>query len=165
MTDAWVDGSFAIFDYFSTQFLFSSATILAVSSLFGTKDSADDGDKFQVTVELLDQLAQNGNLGAKEFSLHAHAIKSTMQEEVATRNGQVTDGSGDVNSSIMPGQGSQMLHGAAGITAGMALAEPSFQEFLAQSDFDLQFLDVPPFTYSGNPFEPELWGNSWSPAG
>lgn len=158
-----MDGSFAIFDYFSTQFLFSSATILAVSSLLGTKDSTEDGDKFQVSVELLDQLAQNGNFGAKEFSLHANAIRTTMQEAVQKKNGGSTDSiEADTRPSYAPNPEVQPLSGS--ITAGMALAEPSLQEFLAQSDFDLQFLDVPPFPGSGNPYEPELWGDSWSPA-
>lgn len=160
-----MDGSFAIFDYFSTQFLFSSATILAVSSLLGTKDSNEDGDKFQVSVELLDQLAQNGNFGAKEFSLHANAIKRTIQEFVQKKNSGMADSSeAEPRPSYAVDQEPQPLSGGSGITAGMALAEPSLQEFLAQSDFDLQFFDVPPFPGSGNPFEPELWGDSWSPA-
>ena len=133
----------------------------------GTNDSAEDGDKFQVAVQLLEQLCQNGQLGAKEFSLHAGAIKSTIEEDYVKRNIAQKGESGNIEYPVRQDPEPQALGlggNGAGITAGMALAEPSLQEFLAQPDFDLQLLDVPAFMGSEDPYGSELWGGTgWSP--
>ncbi|KAK2599835.1 hypothetical protein N8I77_011558 [Diaporthe amygdali] len=56
LTQSWMEGSFATFDCFFTHYLFSSATILAVSSLLGGEDSASDHDTFEQAAWLLKKL-------------------------------------------------------------------------------------------------------------
>lgn len=52
------------------------------------------------------------------------------------------------------------------VTAGMALAEPSLQEFLSQPDIDLRFIDTS--IYDGglqSLYWPELRGEDWMGGG
>lgn len=150
LTDTWIDGSFAIFDYTYTQYLFSAATILAISSLsIGASDDSDR-DSFDSACQFLEQLSRNGNFAANEFSIHLNAIKLSMAD---VRGGQpnpaVFDGMlGSVNQDqdfppnnfaspgAMNSVGPQPT-----MTAEMALAEPSLQDFLSQPEFDGNFLD------------------------
>jgi proline utilization trans-activator len=140
LTECWISGSFPTFDYFYTQYLFSVAFILAISSLLDERDYRNDADSFETAVQFLEQLGQNGNLAAKEFCWHIDSFKLGM-EELRTSNQE---------SSAQPAQWSGRSHDETGlfseagkrVTTEIALAEPSLQEFLAQPDFDLQFIDT-----------------------
>ncbi|KAL5392049.1 hypothetical protein PMIN03_003860 [Paraphaeosphaeria minitans] len=155
ITDAWIHGTFATFDYFNTQYLFSAATILAVSSLLHTPQSKSDGENFDNAVELLRQLAQSGSFGAKEFCEHIDAMSQSM---AAARN--------EVPQSVL-GTPAELQHppvnafAGTSMTAGMALADPSFQGFLAETDLDMQALDNPSFYGLQTPYWPEIWGDDW----
>lgn len=67
-----------VFDFFYTQYLFSAATILAISTLLHGKDRQSDEDQFEVTVSFLVQLQDNGNYAAAEFHKHIEAITDLM---------------------------------------------------------------------------------------
>lgn len=150
LTDTWIDGSFAIFDYTYTQYLFSAATILAISSLsIGAKDDSDR-DSFDSACQFLEQLSRNGNFAANEFSIQLYAIKVSMAAVRDTETKpEALEGVLDTlnpdqvfthNDFTPPGTmnsiGSQPT-----MTAEMALAEPSLQDFLSQPEFDGSFLD------------------------
>lgn len=55
-----------------------------------------------------------------------------------------------------------LFYTGSGITAGMALAETSLQEVLAEPDLNLQLFDTPSFDGLQTPFWPELWGDRWT---
>lgn len=78
---SWADGTFLTFDYFHVQFLFSSATILALSALLQGPGWANDREDFLLACSFLHQLEQNGNLVAKEFSTHVDALKKMLLED------------------------------------------------------------------------------------
>ncbi|RAR01767.1 c6 transcription factor [Stemphylium lycopersici] len=153
LTDAWIHGTLATLDYFDTQYLFSATTILAISSLLRSPRSQSDGDNFQNAVELLRQLAQSGNYGAKEFVEHTDAMEQSMQlvsntsfALVPPRQQPLAD-----PESMLPPPSEAM-------TAGMALADPSLQYFLSESDLDLQALSNPSF---GGLQTPYWWADGW----
>ncbi|KAI1843554.1 hypothetical protein JX266_010187 [Neoarthrinium moseri] len=150
LVDSWVDGSFLTFDYSPTLYLFSAATILSLSSLLQGQGSSKDRDDFELALQLTTELNQNGNCAAVEFERHLQAMKGCMKVfEESTQVSTHTDG---IDSSGMVSQapGSMGLDYALGtttyntgtFTAGMALAEPSMQAFLSQSDPNFQHMDI-----------------------
>lgn len=165
LTESWIDGAFATFGYFDTQYLFSAATILAISSLMNGKDSQSDGDHFETAAQFLSQLEQNGNFAAKEFCRHIDAMKLIMRETGGGGTGALESSS--TAASAIPGgavQDSELPYaaGSSMVTAGMALAEPSLQEFLSQPDLDLRFIDTS--IYDGglqSLYWPDLRGEDW----
>jgi proline utilization trans-activator len=148
-----------MFDYFKTQYLFSASTILAVSSLLGTNRSQSDEDHFNNAVEILKQLDQGGNFGAEEFCQHLDAMKKSMENANQVRHG---DSQATTLSSESMGPETGLFYTNLGITAGMALAEASLQEVLAEPDLNLQLFDTPSFDGLQTPFWPELWGDGWT---
>lgn len=137
ITDAWAHGSFATFDYFHTQYLFSAATVLAISSSLRSPQSESDNYKFENAVELLRQLERSGSFVAKEFCEHIDAMQSSIAAiDCSFVLGQSVQGPEQNNESeaVAASVGT-------GLTAGMALAEPSFRDFLAETDLDTQGFD------------------------
>ncbi|KAM0717252.1 hypothetical protein Q7P37_007104 [Cladosporium fusiforme] len=121
---SWADGTFLTFDYFHVQFLFSSATILALSALLQGTGWANDREDFLLACSFLHQLEQNGNFVAKEFSAHVDALKKMMLEEERGGGG---DG-GDVGqpATAVPGLGN---------------LNPPLQDFLDFPEIDLDFME------------------------
>lgn len=101
LTDCWIDGSFAIFDYTYTQYLFSATTILAISSLSLGRADQEDRDSFEYAHQFIDQLRRNGNFAALEFWRHVDEVKIGMAE-FAARNGGVGTGDVDVGAAAAP---------------------------------------------------------------
>ncbi|KAF5660121.1 transcription activator [Fusarium heterosporum] len=166
LIDCWVDGSFATFDYFYTQYLFSAATVLAISSLIDSKECRSDKEQFESAAQFLTQLKENGNFSAEEFCRHLDAMKVCMTAVEARR------GNYDVsNAGLMPLEGIDVGPAFANATAGMALSEPSLQELLSQPVLDLQFIDASMY-HDGSQglywpdISPESWcANGWTPGG
>ena len=144
LTDTWIDGSFAIYDYTYTQYLFSAATILAISSISIGQNDDSDKDGFDSASQFLDQLKQNGNYAAREFCQHLQAIKLSLNTFRNPTNADTFNAFAlpfpqppFTPSNTTPGSTFQPT-----MTAEMALAEPSLQDFLTHSDFDPGFLDT-----------------------
>ncbi|KAK7429421.1 hypothetical protein QQZ08_004013 [Neonectria magnoliae] len=162
LIECWIDGSFATFDYFYTQYLFSAATVLAISSLLDWKDCRSDREQFESSVQFLEQLKETGNFAAGEFCQHTDAMKVTMAAAQARR--------GDFS---MPGTTPTLIdssalgaldvgHAFAGATAGMALSEPSLQELLSQPVLDLQFINASMYQDgSQGLYWPDISPESW----
>ncbi|KAK7729500.1 hypothetical protein SLS57_001987 [Botryosphaeria dothidea] len=163
LTESWIDGAFATFGYFDTQYLFSAATILAISSLMNGKDAQSDGDHFETGAQFLGQLEHGGNFAAKEFCRHIDAMKLLMREAGGTGSYAV-DASAAPSSNIPGAVQNEEIQYTPGsmVTAGMALAEPSLQEFLSQPDIDLRFIDTSIYD-SGlqSLYWPDLRGEDW----
>ncbi|KAB2577777.1 putative transcriptional regulatory protein [Lasiodiplodia hormozganensis] len=167
LTESWIDGAFATFGYFDTQYLFSAATILAISSFLNSKDAQSDGDHFETAAQFLGQLEQNGNFAAKEFCRHIDAMRRIMQEARGTETYAVNPSAPQSSAAagVVQGEEVQYTPGSM-VTAGMALAEPSLQEFLSQPDIDLRFIDTS--IYDGglqSLYWPELRGEDWMGGG
>ncbi|TPX07440.1 uncharacterized protein E0L32_002090 [Thyridium curvatum] len=76
---SWIDGSFKTFDYTQTQYLFSVATIHAVSNFLHGPGGSKDQDAFEFAQQLMQELVRSGSVVAAEFSQHLEAIKGDMQ--------------------------------------------------------------------------------------
>ncbi|KAH7009938.1 fungal-specific transcription factor domain-containing protein [Ilyonectria destructans] len=169
LIECWIDGSFATFDYFYTQYLFSAATVLAISSLLDGKDCRNDREQFESSVQFLEQLRETGNFAAGEFCQHTDAMKVTMAAAQARRGDFSIPGG---TPALMDGSSLGALDvGAAfaGATAGMALSEPSLQELLSQPVLDLQFINASMYQDESQglywpDISPESWGaDPWVP--
>ncbi|TIC95126.1 putative transcriptional regulatory protein C3C7.04 [Colletotrichum higginsianum] len=191
LTECWIDGSFATFDYFYTQYLFSAATILAASSLLsGGKEAANDREQFEEAAQFLSQLKDSGNFAAEEFCQHIDAMKATMAAARARRGGYAdvptgntaagapyssttTSSSSSAGVVFSDAAGSTFIGDAVTLgqpfeaqntTAGMALNEPSLQELLAQPLLDLQFIDASIYNDGAQGlYWPDFSPESWTP--
>ncbi|WYZ37971.1 hypothetical protein EsH8_II_001477 [Colletotrichum jinshuiense] len=174
LTECWIDGSFATFDYFYTQYLFSAATILAISSLLNGKESHNDREQFEEAAQFLSQLKENGNFAAEEFCQHIDAMKATMAAAQVRRGGFAVPGDpsaimSDSTAAFTDAVSISQPFAAQNTTARMALSEPSLQELLAQPILDLQFIDASIYNDGAQglywpDFSPESWTpDAWAP--
>ncbi|KAI0866554.1 fungal-specific transcription factor domain-containing protein [Xylaria cubensis] len=126
---AWIDGTFVTFDCFFTQHLFSSLTILAISSLLDGVGSQHDRESYEEASRLLDQLKVAGNLVAQEYCHHVEAIESTLLAHMKINLPSQLDASSTIAGGLAP-------------TADMPWPEPSLQQLLSQPALDLHFLEA-----------------------
>jgi hypothetical protein len=141
-----------VFDYCHAQYMFSTATILAISMLWDRSTSNLDRDRFECVADLLLQLKSAGNLPAAEFHRHISAT-TPLVVELETRLGDVHRECG----TCVPGS---PVSWDAGIPAGEdldlwhfsedTLSEPLFRDFLAQPEADLNFIDEAMLFNDGN---------------
>ncbi|KXH26075.1 fungal specific transcription factor domain-containing protein [Colletotrichum nymphaeae SA-01] len=170
LTECWIDGSFATFDYFYTQYLFSAATILAASSLLSGKESHNDREQFEEAAQFLSQLKDNGNYAAEEFCHHIDAMKPTMAAAHVRRGDFAVAGD---SAALLNDTTAAFTDAAVNLnqpfaeqntTAGMALNEPSLQELLAQPLLDLQFIDASIYNDGAQGlYWPDFSPESWTP--
>ncbi|EEY22974.1 conserved hypothetical protein [Verticillium alfalfae VaMs.102] len=172
LTECWIDGSFATFDYFYTSYLFSALTVLAVSSLLDGPDAAADREQFDSASGLLAQLADGGNFAAKEDMKHVDAMKAAVTAAASKKRGVVgleaTTGLGDFASVMSPAAWASSTTTTTAVqgmaTAGMALTEPSLQELLAEPFLDMQFIDASVYDdYSQGLYWPDFSTENWTP--
>lgn len=78
LTQAWIDGSFVAFDCFFTQYLFSSLTVLAISSILDGKDDQAVRGSFEEASRLLNQLKDAGSHVVHEYCHHVNAIEAAL---------------------------------------------------------------------------------------
>ncbi|KAI9148029.1 LOW QUALITY PROTEIN: putative transcriptional regulatory protein [Paramyrothecium foliicola] len=139
LTDCWINGTFHIFDYFYTQYLFSAATVLAISGLLEWDGSTSDDDGFETATGFLVQLQRNGNNAAKEFCSHIEGIKgSILALRASASNGPAQSARND----LLDKQDTSHTASAVGLmTAETALEEPSLQQFLSEEDLGIELFD------------------------
>ncbi|KAH7123453.1 fungal-specific transcription factor domain-containing protein [Dactylonectria estremocensis] len=142
IVESWIEGSFRTFDYFNTQYLFSAATILAISGLVGGSQSSKDREDFDFAGQLLEKLRDSGSFAAMEFCRHIEAMKADIQgflrdEHPPVDNVAEPDAVNAPEGSYQPEITS---HSVQLMTSGMALAEPSLEAFL-QSEQSLSQVD------------------------
>ncbi|KAK1975138.1 fungal-specific transcription factor domain-containing protein [Colletotrichum cereale] len=152
LTDSWIDGSFATFDYFYTQYLFSALTVLAASSLLDGPESRADREAFEESARFLSQLRDAGNFAAQEYCHHADVLRAELERFYAKRMGLP-------EASRAPPQSGPAL--PAHTTAGMALTEPSLEELLAQPVLDLQFLEASFYNDLQGLYWPDFSTENW----
>lgn len=105
-------------------------------------------------MELLRQLNQSGNFGAKEFCEHIDAMQRSM---AAVRTDASTQDVTRTSISLDQEPPSSMTQ--PGLTAGMALADSSLQDFLAETNVDVQGFDNSLFDDLGTLYWPETWSS------
>lgn len=145
LTDAWLRGTFMTFDYFYTQYLFSAATVLAISSLLDDQDSQADRDSFDTAVQLITQLQDSGNFAATEFGQHVDAMTSLFASVEARTQpprsdvpfAQASEGDG-VPAGPRPVSVARM-HGFA---ADGVLVDSLSSSLLAEPALDLEFINA-----------------------
>lgn len=71
----WICNTFAISSHPYTSYMFSAATVLAISSMLNTSQSQSDRRRFDMAHEVLLQLKENGSHIAIEYCQHLEAIK------------------------------------------------------------------------------------------
>jgi proline utilization trans-activator len=131
---------------------------LALSSLLGSAQSESDADNFNNAADIIRQLSQSGNFSAKEFCEHLDAMEESMQR---VRN----DGLVQMLAPHVPNINHEAMATSTVpmMTAGMALADPSLQEFLAETDLAISDIDNPSFDPLQTPYWPGIWGgNEWA---
>lgn len=146
LTDNWTNGSLMVFDYFDTQYMFSTGTILAISGLWERDACSLDRDRLECVAQFLVQLKLNGNLAAAEFHQHISALMpllETRQSEMRNRDrlNAVHETAETSSFGVATGQAYSDRRVATEIT----LSEPFFQDLLAQPATDLQFIDQASF--------------------
>lgn len=143
IVESWVEGTFGTFDYFTTQHLFSAATVLAISCLIGGPGSSKDHEDFDFAGELLQKLRDSGSFAAMEFCRHFEQLNADICSfwsglpgtEAQSFEPNITSHATFPNR-VEPFPQPERL-----MTSGMALAEPSVEAFL-QSEQNLAQLDV-----------------------
>jgi hypothetical protein len=158
--EKWIHGSLPMFGYFHAQYLFSSAMILAISSLM-LKEGTSDQDSFETALRLLHGMNENGNLAAAEFYSHLEKIKICLDHHFGNskndpngpvqpsslylsssllQTGSVNDAGATRNYSGVSFDNIQALTGdGPSYTTEMAFLEPTMESFLAQSNLNLGF--------------------------
>lgn len=144
LTDSWINGTFMMFDYFYTQYLFSVATILAISSLLNENDSQNDRELFDTAVQFLSQLKDNGNFVAAEFKQHVDAMENLFQS-VESRMQRIRPNNTSIqlqdNGGIRSDSSASVVV-PPDITTDMVLSEQFFHDLLEQPIPDLDFIDA-----------------------
>ena len=137
-----------IFDYFYTQYLFSAATVLGISTLLDSKERQSDEEQFEVATDFLLQLRNSGNYAAVEFYQHIEAalnLMETAKSRLGVRDWPATGIPQDSTDMARLNRITSLDETAYGVgdfmTAGTALSEPFLQELLDQPLPDLQFID------------------------
>jgi hypothetical protein len=140
MVQAWIEGSFKTFDPYKTRYLFSSATVLAISSIVGGPHSSGDKGDFELATELLGKLGDAGNFTAMEFYQHIKAVRMDMASVSDMTSGHTqhtTAGASDSPSPVtIPSQGPQC------VVPGMTFDDPSLEAFLLQHEPSLGHVDT-----------------------
>lgn len=131
---SWADGTFTTFDYFSTQFLFSSATVLALSALLRGPSWEEDREDFLLACSFLHQLERNGNYGAREFCMHVEAVKVALQRALEAKDTAELP-SADIGISASVGNADNQVMREA------LLPQPPVQDFLNNPQVDLDLGD------------------------
>lgn len=155
LTESWIAGSFKPFDYTSTRYLFSAATILAISHFLGGPGSSRDGDDFDMACRLIKNMVQSGSVVAAEFYQHLEAIRadtcgSGYPSETGTLEGRTAvEGDADAEDAAVAQSSAAAVPqpwGSAGaVAADLVLGEPTFEAFELQDELsaeDQSYLDI-----------------------
>ena len=166
ISEEWIQGTLPIFGYFHAHYLFSASIIMIISSLLPIGSASDRGH-FETAIEILRSMSEHGNLSATEFYWNLQLVKQCLPNEsrqaqehsVGDQSNSNTitqsrgvpplfEGTGTDSSpvglpSTMTGFSFSTVPTVAGLTAEMALSEPTMQDFLAQSNLAEMLINDP----------------------
>lgn len=139
---AWSDGTIAAFDYFSTQYIFSSANILALSCLLRNNGWMSDHEDFLLAANFLQQLDRNGSFAAKEYFLHIESLRDVVKEHISMhQDGEWRSmqnnafGTADMTQTVTNNLSQPNIGGG-------LMQNPPLQDFLNHPAIDLDFMDT-----------------------
>jgi hypothetical protein len=157
----WIDGWVPVFGYFNAHYLFSSALILAMSSVIPIENVNTDIESFETSMDVLRCMSGNGNFAASEFIQNLESVKQALESYREAKDmprGRDTSDTtagipepvpgvsalerNDALATVTNGSNLSSTYPAGGFTTEMAFLEPTMQDFLAQSDFDLGLLNT-----------------------
>ncbi|KAI0435826.1 fungal-specific transcription factor domain-containing protein [Xylaria telfairii] len=143
LAQSWIDGTFITFDCFFTQYLFSSMTILAISSILGRKDASADQDSFEEASRLLKELGEAGNCVAQEYCHHVDAIQAALSDHTTVTVGPqaMLSPYPTAIATAFHSHLSQNLSSGAVSTTNLPWTDSSLQTLLSQPPLDLHFLE------------------------
>lgn len=133
LTEVWIDGTLSTFGYFDAQYLFSSAVILAISSV--TDVDGRDSDLVEAAAQLLQSMANCGNLSAIEFCGHLDQVRADIKHHCSATTAAPTMPELD----SLGGARSIFDNTTNRLTAEMALLEPPMLDFLTQTELYFDF--------------------------
>lgn len=138
---AWSDGTIAAFDYFSTQYIFSSANILALSCLLRNNGWKSDHEDFLLAANFLQQLDRNGSYSAKEYFLHIDALRDVVKEHLSMH--QNGDWQSMQDNAFTAGMAQNVTNNLSqpNIDSGL-IQNPQLHDFLNHPAIDLDFMDT-----------------------
>ncbi|KAF2966286.1 hypothetical protein GQX73_g7281 [Xylaria multiplex] len=143
LAQSWIDGTFVTFDCFFTQYLFSSMTILAISSILDKQNAHSDRDSFEEASRLLRELKGAGNCVAQEYCHHVEAIEAALSDHVKAvitpQDMSALDPTA-MSASVIS-QNSQNPSASVVSTANFPWTDSSLQMLLSQPPLDMQFLE------------------------
>ncbi|KAI0098092.1 fungal-specific transcription factor domain-containing protein [Nemania sp. FL0031] len=136
LIDLWMEDFFKTFDYFNTQFLFSAATILAISSLLAGIGDTGDVESLELASQLLIKLRDAGSFVAVELCQHILALKEVVQNSILDPSLTYLMGT-EATEALSAMEPSETL-------GPSVLSVPSIEAFLLQDelefgDFDIMF--------------------------
>jgi hypothetical protein len=156
-----------MFDYFNAHYLFSSTTVLAISSIISPETASRDMEAFETASQVLRCMSGNGNFAATEFFQNLEEVKGCLKSYWGGREEPLPDsetftnitasgfhimagsspnfqstGVGDIQTALGSGMNLSTRKAPGGFTTEMAFLEPTMQAFLEQSDFDLGVLNL-----------------------
>jgi hypothetical protein len=129
--------------------------VLAISGLLGGAKSNKDHEDFQFTGQLLAQLRDSGSFPAMEFCHHLESMMDSIQTYLAGQQdlGSPTGAHAGLFSTGNLPQTEDALVSAGQMTSEMALAEPSIEEFLLQSEQNIAQMEI----YFDQSRDPDLY--------
>ncbi|KAJ8126634.1 hypothetical protein O1611_g7004 [Lasiodiplodia mahajangana] len=147
LVDLWMEGLFRTFDYFNTQFLFSAATVLAVSSLLLGIGDTGDIECLELASQLLVKLRDAGSFAAAELCQHILALKEVVQVSASDSpptqlaRAEVIEAEGAVSGTQISGT-LDLLAEMSPMSAEMALSAPSIEAFLLENKLEFGYFDT-----------------------
>lgn len=153
LTESWISGLFKPFDYARTRYLFSAATILAVSHFLGDPGSSRDGDDFGMACTLMENMVQAGSVVAAEFYQHLEAIRADTRGVYLSETGTLEGGTAIEGGEDAESAAAQLLMpvvplpcgSTGGVEAGLVLGEPTSEAFELQDKMSAEdqiYLDM-----------------------
>lgn len=131
------------FDCFFTQYLFSSMTILAISSILGRKDASADRDSLEEASRLLKELGEAGNCVAQEYCHHVDAIGAALLDHATVTVGPqaMLFPEPAAMTAVFHSRPPQNLSPGVVSTTNIPWTDSSLQTLLSQPPLDMHFLE------------------------
>ena len=133
LTQLWIEGALSTLGYFDAQYLFSSAVILAISSV--SDADSNDKDRLESAAQLLRSMADSGNPSATEFCGHLDQVR------YATDGSRSAVTAAPSTSAAEQGMSTYSIFDNTinPLTTEMALLDQPMQDFLTQAEFPFDF--------------------------
>ncbi|RAH43898.1 Zn(II)2Cys6 transcription factor [Aspergillus brunneoviolaceus CBS 621.78] len=149
--EEWVNGSLPMYGYFYAQYLFSSCIALVISGLLPSIGNPADLEALETATEILHRMSDQGNLAASEFhenlkrvkqALPANSDKARAGQEPRSHTPRLSIPSvqGIVADPELESHNDGVLP-PANYTTEMAFLEPTMQDFLGTSDYDMNLVN------------------------